>query len=76
MKIAPETAIKLAMTDVLKAYVAQDPDEILPVERFICGGLAGGAAQVRPLHRQFSSETTTDNRSPLSVVDHLSHGGD
>ena len=47
LKIAPETAIKMATNDLLKAIVAQDPDNILPFERFVCGGLAGGTAQVQ-----------------------------
>lgn len=46
LKIAPETAIKLATTDSLKAYIVQDPEQIHPSERIICGGIAGAIAQV------------------------------
>ena len=47
VKIAPETAIKLTMNDVLKRVVAEDVDEITPGERMVAGGLAGATAQVR-----------------------------
>lgn len=46
LKIAPETAIKLAATDSLKTYIVQDPEQIHPSERIICGGIAGAIAQV------------------------------
>jgi len=34
------------MSDILKDLVAQNPEHIQPIERVICGGLAGGTAQV------------------------------
>eukprot|EP00210_Caulerpa_lentillifera_P000608 g589.t1 len=45
LKIAPETAIKLAVTDSLKKHIVQDPERIHPMERLICGGIAGATAQ-------------------------------
>eukprot|EP00210_Caulerpa_lentillifera_P002274 g2184.t1 len=45
LKIAPETAIKLAVADSLKKYVVKDPAEIHPAERVLCGGIAGAIAQ-------------------------------
>lgn len=46
VKIAPETAIKLTLNDVLKHAVVSDPDDITPAQRMLAGALAGGSAQV------------------------------
>lgn len=46
VKIVPETAIKLTGSDVLKPYIVQNLDDIQPQERFVCGAMAGAAAQV------------------------------
>ncbi|RMZ52040.1 hypothetical protein APUTEX25_001234 [Auxenochlorella protothecoides] len=45
VKIAPETAIKLTLNDVLKHAVVSDPDDITPAQRMLAGALAGGSAQ-------------------------------
>lgn len=46
VKIVPENAIKLTGSDVLKPYIVQNLDDIQPLERFVCGAMAGAAAQV------------------------------
>lgn len=46
VKIAPETAIKLAASDSLKVYIACDQECIQPQERFLSGAIAGAIAQV------------------------------
>ncbi|KAJ9523434.1 hypothetical protein QJQ45_005343 [Haematococcus lacustris] len=46
LKIAPETAIKLALNDQLKLAIAHNSDNIQPLERMVAGGLAGAVAQV------------------------------
>jgi len=45
LKIAPETALKLACNDRIKRLVAADPGAITPGERFIAGAAAGAVAQ-------------------------------
>ncbi|KAL6752353.1 mitochondrial substrate carrier [Haematococcus lacustris] len=45
LKIAPETAIKLALNDQLKLAIAHNSDNIQPLERMVAGGLAGAVAQ-------------------------------
>ncbi|KAK2077684.1 hypothetical protein QBZ16_004530 [Prototheca wickerhamii] len=45
LKIAPESAMKLTLNDVLKRVVCSDPDEITPGQRMAAGALAGGTAQ-------------------------------
>lgn len=46
IKIAPETAIKLAFNDRIKAAVVHDREHITPMQRMVCGALAGAVAQV------------------------------
>lgn len=46
LKIAPESAIKLTLNDVLKRVVCSDPDDISPLQRMTAGALAGGTAQL------------------------------
>ncbi|KDD75827.1 hypothetical protein H632_c481p0, partial [Helicosporidium sp. ATCC 50920] len=45
VKIAPETAIRLTMNDVLKHLVVQEREDITPAQRMMAGALAGGTAQ-------------------------------
>ena len=45
LKIAPETALKLACNDRIKRLVAADPAAITPGERFLAGAAAGAVAQ-------------------------------
>lgn len=45
LKIAPETALKLACNDRIKRFVAADPESITPGERFLAGAAAGAIAQ-------------------------------
>lgn len=45
LKIAPETALKLACNDRIKRAVAADPRAITPGERFVAGAAAGAVAQ-------------------------------
>ena len=45
LKIAPETALKLACNDRIKRLVAADPRCITPGERFVAGAAAGAVAQ-------------------------------
>jgi solute carrier family 25 phosphate transporter 23/24/25/41 len=55
VKIAPETAIKLTLNDLLKHVIARDQDEITPPQRMVAGAVAGATAQVRqaaPLAQQ------------------------
>ncbi|KRX08925.1 Mitochondrial carrier domain [Pseudocohnilembus persalinus] len=44
-KIAPETALKYIAFDYAKKYIAEDPFDATPLERFLCGGISGVAAQ-------------------------------
>jgi hypothetical protein len=48
LKIAPETSIKLALNDYLKREIvqAQPGEPISPLQRLLCGGLAGAVGQV------------------------------
>lgn len=45
VKIAPETAIKLTLNDLLKHVIARDQDEITPPQRMVAGAVAGATAQ-------------------------------
>ncbi|KAK9789970.1 hypothetical protein WJX73_009825 [Symbiochloris irregularis] len=45
IKIAPETAIKLSFNDRIKDLVVKDRDRITPMQRMVCGALAGAVAQ-------------------------------
>lgn len=47
IKIAPETALKLTCNDRIKDMVVHDRDRITPMQRMVCGAVAGAIAQVR-----------------------------
>lgn len=45
IKIAPETAIKLTFNDRIKELIVHDRERITPMQRLVCGALAGAVAQ-------------------------------
>ena len=45
LKIAPETSIKFLAFDASKSALAQDPNNVTVLERFVAGGSAGAVAQ-------------------------------
>ena len=63
MKIAPETAIKMAVSDKLKTFIAFDKDCIQPQERFLSGALGGAAAQVTAPYSLFKKPRTPSGLS-------------
>jgi solute carrier family 25 phosphate transporter 23/24/25/41 len=45
-KVAPETAIRFYLFDLLKEKIATDPKNITMGERFLAGGMAGAVAEI------------------------------